>query len=242
MDDKQLETKMNHLRSSIDKMPSRTDKSAIMQRIDRSKSKRRHPKLWVYIGTLTSLIIISLLFLSSTSGLFLGNDKQMANESAPSNEIVATIRKVLETQFTGPDEELIQLLNAPENMTIIGKGVESSDEEKQTNTELESYLNEKYKDHFTENMYSDFIGKYAMGFQTSAHENGYRLEVADISIDQSENNENIYDFSVTVQYQKDDGEKNEAEVTGNAHMKDGKIGNMEYLDDEGLSQALKSDS
>ncbi|HLS07692.1 hypothetical protein [Lentibacillus sp.] len=90
--------------------------------------------------------------------------------------------------------------------------------------------------------YNDFIGAYAIDYQSSAHENGFEMEVADINIEQNENNENIYNFSVTVQYQKEGSDQNDAEVTGYAHMKDGKIGDIAYLEDGGLSEALKAGS
>src|SRR5699024_2688506 len=84
--------------------------------------------------------------------------------------------------------------------------------------------------------YNDFIGAYAIDYQSSAHENGFEMEVADINIEQNENNENIYNFSVTVQYQKEGSDQNDAEVTGYAHMKDGKISDIAYLRSEDMVQ------
>ncbi|WP_164669708.1 hypothetical protein [Virgibacillus doumboii] len=63
MDNNNFDSKLNKLRNSMDNMPSRTDKSAILQKIERKKNKRS--RIMVFGGSVASLMIITLLVLSS---------------------------------------------------------------------------------------------------------------------------------------------------------------------------------
>ncbi len=177
------------------------------------------------------------------SGIFLlivGCSSSDASKNKPQDENITTIETVLEHQFTGPDQELIKLLENPNNQTIIGKeGGNGASEAKQT--ELDLYLEETYKSYFTEDMYNEFIGTYALGYHTAAYNNGYQLEVRNIDIKQNDTTENAYDFTVNVQYQKENNKKMSSEVTGRAHIyEEGKISNIDFSDDDGLLEALNN--
>ncbi|WP_079529260.1 hypothetical protein [Halobacillus hunanensis] len=177
------------------------------------------------------------------SGIFLlivGCSSSDTSKTTPQDENITTIETVLEHQFTGPDQKLIELLDDPNNQTIIGKeGDNGSSETKPT--ELDLYLEETYKSYFTEDMYDKFIGSYALGYHTAAYNNGYQLEVKNIDIKQNDTTENAYDFTVNVQYQKENSQEMTFEVTGRAHIyEEGKISNIDFSDDDGLLEALKT--
>ncbi|UOR14156.1 hypothetical protein [Halobacillus amylolyticus] len=177
------------------------------------------------------------------SGIFLlivGCSSSDTSKTTSQDENITTIETVLEHQFTGPDQKLIELLDDPNNQTIIGKeGDNGSSETKPT--ELDLYLEETYKSYFTEDMYDKFIGSYALGYHTAAYNNGYQLEVKNIDIKQNDTTENAYDFTVNVQYQKENSQEMTFEVTGRAHIyEEGKISNIDFSDDDGLLEALKT--
>ncbi|WP_246187578.1 hypothetical protein [Ornithinibacillus caprae] len=69
MDEKYLDSKMKQLRDSYDNIPPRTDRAAIMKKINKSSIKKGHGKLWAYVGSFAGLIIFSLLILSSIEPL-----------------------------------------------------------------------------------------------------------------------------------------------------------------------------
>lgn len=157
-------------------------------------------------------------------------------EDRAEDENITTIKTVLQEQFTGPDQELIDLLEDPQNATIIGEEETSTP---QNPTELDIYLEEKYKSYFTDNMYDEFIRAYAMQFQISAYESNYQISVESIDVKQNESVEGAYDFTVNVLYQKEDNEEKKAVVSGRAHIyEDGKISNIDFVDDGGLSKIL----
>ncbi len=161
------------------------------------------------------------------------------SEPVHQNENVSTINTVIEHQFTGPDQELIELYNSPENGTEIGDGKEKSDEELEKPTELDLYLKEKYQSHFTENMYSKYIVTYALDYQLAASMNDYKMEVNSINIEHNEKNEDIYDFTANVLYKKEENEQVIAKVSGRANIyEEGKIAKIQFLDDDGLLEAL----
>lgn len=161
--------------------------------------------------------------------------------SAGSSNDVSTdeqmIKGLLEQQFTGPDQKLMDLLDDPENGTVIGKE-ESTPEEP---TELDLYLEDNYKSYFTESMYETFIGSYAMDYHNAASTTGYQFKPENIEIEANDTTEGVYDFSVDVWYQKKGSEEKKATVTGRVNVSDeGTITRYLLKDDEGLSMSLRS--
>jgi hypothetical protein len=163
------------------------------------------------------------------------------SESAPQdNNNITTIETVIEHLFTGPDQELIDLLYSPENITIIGSNTEV--EEVENPTELDLYLEEKYKkSHFTEDMYSQYIVMYVLAYHGTADFNDYHMEVDSIDIEQNATTEGAYDFTVNVLYNKAGNEQMNAEVTGRAHIyEEGKIASFKLFDHKELYEALNT--
>jgi len=164
-----------------------------------------------------------------------------ACSQAGSSEGVSTdeemIKNVLEQQFTGPDQKLMNLLDDPENGTVIGKE-ESTPEEP---TELDMYLEDTYQSSFSESMYDEFIGAYAMDYHAGAYTTGYQFEPENIEIIAVETTEGAYDFTVDVLYQKKRSEEKKATVRGRINVSDqGLITRYQLLDDEGLSMSMRS--
>ncbi|UOQ83432.1 hypothetical protein [Gracilibacillus salinarum] len=146
---------------------------------------------------------------------------------------ITTIKTVLQEQFTGPDLEMINLLEKPENASII-KEEETSPPENPT--ALDKLLEKKYKTYFTDTMYDKFIGAYAMDFQTSAYYGNYQISVKNIDVKQSESAESSYDFRVNVLYQKEGNKEEKAEISGKAIVnEESRIAKIDYLDDGDLT-------
>lgn len=158
--------------------------------------------------------------------------------SSTSNHPEKTIENVLQEQFSGPDQKLMDLLNDPANATVIGEN-EGEYAVGDTITDVDVYLEEKYGAYFTEEMYDKFIGAFALGFQTTAYQHGYQLEVTEIDTQQKDSDD-AYTFEVMVQYKNEERENN-TEVTGEANINDqGKITRILYHDDGGLLEAMRS--
>ncbi|KGP74713.1 hypothetical protein [Pontibacillus yanchengensis] len=162
----------------------------------------------------------------------------MEATSSTEKKHIDTIKHVLEKQFTGPDEELVELFEDPENVTVIGGEGESSSPE--TPTELDKYLEKQYKSYFTPNMYERFIGNFAMDYPLRSHATDYQFRVGNIELDQAESTEGAYDFTVHVMYGKDGMDEKEKKVEGRVNVNgEGKISNIKILDDHGLHEKLK---
>lgn len=150
---------------------------------------------------------------------------------------ITTIETVLTEMFTGPDSKWIRLLEDPANLTIIREGETTSPE---SPTELDLYLAEIYKPHFTESMYEQFVGAYAMNYQVSAYYNHYKINAESIDLTRNDSTDAAYNFNVNVVYSKEDVGEEKAQVSGRAYLnEDGKIAKLVFLKDDGLSIALK---
>lgn len=152
-------------------------------------------------------------------------------QSTSKDDNASSIETVLQNQFNGPDPELMSLLKDPENATFIGNMAKEGNNKEKGN-ELEKYFSEIYKPSFTENMYTKFIGAYAMNYHTAAAENNYKIKVEELKINQDDSNKENYDFSLNVSYEGN--EKNGSEkVKGKAYMNDeGKINKIEYFEND----------
>jgi hypothetical protein len=131
-------------------------------------------------------------------------------ETEQQDENIETIEAVLQTSLTGPDDELIQILD--ENFDALGQ-----------------YEENRYKDYFAdETSYMEFVSRYGSVLMIEPIRNDYKLTVKNIEYEKTDSKEIIYNFSVELQYQKDGAEKSEVEiVTGQANLnEDHKLENM----------------
>ncbi|MFC4556969.1 hypothetical protein ACFO3D_01945 [Virgibacillus kekensis] len=146
---------------------------------------------------------------------------------------ITTLETVLKNTFTaGPDDELTKLLTKRENATIIGEDPEIKQPQKPT--ELDLFLEEMYRTHFTEYMFHEYLTIYATSFQPLG---GERIKVESINIEQLEDYENRYDFITIVELQN---KGKVFEIKGEAKFTEGgKISLFQLLTDSGLSDTLQ---
>lgn len=188
-----------------------------------------HVSMKKYLGILF-LIFTSLLIIGcSANGTAEGNGTK-AEEEDPNR---AVIQKVLELQFTGPDEEFIDLMSNPK-YKMVKNGVEE-------NLEFEKYVKEVYGVYFTESELDAFMRTSGTPYQILANDNGYELSFKDVTIEQNETISNRYNFTAQVGYQKG-GKEEMAEVEGLilfSTKEEGKIGKFQYGNDNGLLDNLR---
>lgn len=142
-----------------------------------------------------------------------------------------TIKRILELQFTGPDEKLMDLSWNPK-YKVVEDGFEK-------NEELMKYINELYGEYFTENELDAFIRTGGSTYQNRAHFGGFELNFKDVTIEQHEKHKNRYTFIAQVGYQKDEEEEKIANVKGLvlfSTTEEGKVGRFQYGFDDGLAE------
>ncbi len=179
------------------------------------------------------LIPIGLLLVS------VGCSANVESETVSNNGNLTTLESVIENTFTGPNQELNALLSEPENATIIGHDKETKSPAQPT--ELEVYLEEMYKPHFTEDMYDEFLDEITLYYHASflARPN-IKTEVDSIDFKQNESEKNIYDFTTNVTFQNEGLDPKIYEVIGQANFtEEGKIAKLIISDDNGLSMILR---
>lgn len=146
---------------------------------------------------------------------------------------IHTLEAVLNNTFNGPDKKLTELLNDPDNATKLAEGQKNPENP----TDLDLYLEEKYKKYFTADMYDEYIDKYALNYQIKDNE---FLKLENTNIKQNETNSNIYHFSSVVEYQKESQKSKSYEVEGEANFTDdGKLTKFKIFTDNELSEKIK---
>lgn len=182
-----------------------------------NKNKKTRSKIF-----LSLMLLVSGLLIAACSNA----DAEDANKEV--------IRKVLEHQFTGPDEEFMELLWNPKYRTVVNN--------KEENKEFDKYVGEVYGPYFTESGLDFFIAAFATQYPTLAYNTGYKLSFKGVTIEQSEKNPYLYTFIVKVGYQKSGDEEKTANVEGKVVFttkEEGEIRKFEYGNDDGLSDKLR---
>ncbi|RSK26572.1 hypothetical protein EJF36_06700 [Bacillus sp. HMF5848] len=160
-------------------------------------------------------VILCVLILGS---LF----SSIAGCSQENDENITTIRTFLANEFTGPNEELTDILD---------KGPYPP--------ELQVYLEHNYKD-FVKDLGLMFNNGHVLTFLRLAYINGYQLSPISIDVKKIETTlNNTYDYKVEVEYSKN--EKTEtAIVIGIINLDDdGDILLIRKLEDHGLLEQLR---
>ncbi len=143
------------------------------------------------------------------------------------------ITKILEHQFTGPDEKFVNLIWNPKYTTVVNN--------KEENKELEEYVEEIYGSYFVSSYMSSFLTSSGTSYPILAHLTEHKLNLADIKIEQSEKMSTRYTFVATVGYWKDGEEEKIADVSGEvifSTKEEGKIGRFQYTGDGGLGKLM----
>ncbi|WP_312755106.1 hypothetical protein [Rummeliibacillus suwonensis] len=170
-----------------------------------------------------SLVLIMSLFLVSACSEYDVEDTNLE-----------VIKKVLELEFTGPNEKFMDLLWNPKYKTVVNG--------KEENKEVDKYVKEVYGPYFLDSYLNTFLNLSGATYQSLAYHSGYKLSFKEITIEQSEKMSNLYTFVATVGYQKNGGEEKTANVSGEATFstkEEGKIGQFQYGDDDGLYETMR---
>lgn len=186
------------------------------------------------------LIFISLFIVGCSANGKAEENERKSEDVVDKNE--QAIRAVIEHEFNGPDEKYKTLWKAMEK----GQNADMDSEEYEAflespeYQELMSYSEETYSPYFTANGYDNFINA-TPAFQYIMADQDYELNTSNIEIDQSENGTTLYDFDFQVEYKDENGESEQYNFSGNAIVpEEGKIGKIEYSDEDGLLQELRN--
>ncbi|PGT77126.1 MULTISPECIES: hypothetical protein [Bacillaceae] len=177
-----------------------------------------------------SILFLSLMLLMS--GFLLA---ACSNADAEDTNKEA-IKKVLEHEFSGPDEKFMEIMWDPKYRTVVNN--------KEENKELDKSLEEIYGTYFTDTGLDSFIAAFGgTQYLTFAYNSGYKLNFMGVTIEQSEKNPYRYTFIAKVGYQKNGDKEKTANVEGEVHFstkEEGKIGRFQYGNDNGLTDILRT--
>jgi hydrogenase maturation factor len=169
-----------------------------------------------------------------------------------------TVRTVLESEFTVPNEEYLLIVkNIDKKMTEIGS---SSPQTNEVNGVEESGVSDEwlayedlvkrtYGPYFMDYFYDDLIPKgiafsYHYGLFGVYGEILYEMKISDIQVTQSENvsSPKKYDFIAQIDYTSKAGEVTQHEIKGMAILSEpGKIGKFVLSEDGGLGDKIGED-
>lgn len=130
----------------------------------------------------------------------------------------SNLNHVLTNQFSGPDETLVQLLNDPEQATVIGD-TDNATENAAGNSELDAYYQEQYREYFTADAYEEFVRIHAAQHHMIAEENEIEMSVEDLRVTRKDTDDRAYDFHLQVAYQNNDPQGT-GNIQGQAWMND----------------------
>ncbi|MDG5472101.1 hypothetical protein P6709_10085 [Jeotgalibacillus sp. ET6] len=175
-----------------------------------------------------------------------------ANEVKASQEKnIASIRAVLETELTVPNESYLQV---QQNLSNKYDEIYATDSEETVYTadptegtpEREAYtefLKQTYEPYFTENGFDFYTSAFALTFHhLGGHpEPDYEIRIQNLKVEKSNNPRAplVYNFTVLIDYIPKKGEPKQFTMTGNAICpEEGKIGELNFRDDGGLQQYI----
>jgi len=166
---------------------------------------------------LTALIGILLLSLGCTE------DSNEESISVGKNS-AENIRALLQEKFNGPNEKLGK----------IWDGLNPNNPKKQQKYEkkLDEYIEENIEPYYSERLYDPRTATYPYRHLHSAHKSGYELKVEDITIRESEDSKDSYDFTVVL---KKFGGSDNKTITLQGAIKmneEGKIIEFSYSNDQ----------
>ncbi|WP_163527285.1 DUF4367 domain-containing protein [Halobacillus ihumii] len=165
-------------------------------------------------------MIKKIIFIAITIFITAGctSTQSSGEDTKKENTTKDDVTKVLEQMFSGPDEELTQLYEKDNYEEIINYYM----------TQFEPYFTEEYMDHAVKtNLLNSFHQK--------AYGNDVNMDIGNMSIEQSEDTKNAYDFEIQV----DVSNGQSADVSGRVNTnEEGKITQIRYIDIKSLSNAF----
>lgn len=183
--------------------------------------------------TISFLLLFACFLVAGCSD----ESKKIKSEEASHSEDInkKTVEAVLELELTAPDKEYVSLM---EKAGVLSNNLSETEANsvKADYEEIDSYVKSIYESYFTENGLERFLSKTpAYQFQHLPKE--YQLSIADIEVNQSENEntKNYYDFIVHVTFESPKEEKTLYEISGKAVFSDdGKIKDIQIGDKDQL--------
>ncbi|QTC41621.1 hypothetical protein I7V34_21710 [Bacillus sp. V3] len=209
-----------------------TDRHEVYSKLtDSMQQKKRKSSVINWSHPILSAIFV-LLFLIG-GGTFIVN-QLMVEQAAPQEKHSDTIKAALKQSFSGPDNELKEILDQKESYL-------EEDKFQQYQDELLTYYDEVYQPYFKKNKIQEYVMENTLTFPEMAYVKGYRLKASSINVTEDKNNEGAFDFTVDVQTVKGGGKVDEVKVSGRVHIgDDGKIQSLRYPESGGLSALVQS--
>ncbi|ALV22646.1 MAG: hypothetical protein RR548_02600 [Carnobacterium sp.] len=185
-------------------------------------------KFFIAIGFFS---LISILVSGCSSGA--KND-----EAVVQDQTVQAIERVLQQTLNAPDEELLA-----EYYYLVNSEAASDEREEPETGTLDTLLEERFGDYFTEQGYEKFIDELAFNYSIGAEASEYQLIIDKIDVTQDEDHPHHYTFDVQLICITDDGEEKIVLITGQAESQEkGKLASLEINDDEGIEQEMADKS
>lgn len=192
-------------------------------------------------GHLSFKRVTGILLMICASLLFAGcSQNGTAEENDASDKNKEAIQAVIEKEFNGPDKKYRELWNAATEIQTAEMNQEEYAAWLKTPAykEYMQYMEEAYLPYFTDNSYETFINTNAFSYSFSDAE--YKINTSEIEINQSENEETLYNFTFIVNYKNEEGQTNDYSFGGNAIVpEEGKIGKIQFDDEDGLIEKIR---
>ncbi|WKA53077.1 hypothetical protein [Planococcus shixiaomingii] len=190
-----------------------------------------------------------LLLLSACFFIVACSQEPAENEAeadAPANtkvEDIASLKKVLEHEFTAPDKEFNRLagdLGALQQPNMSEDDYAAVLESPQYQAYSE-YIEKTYAPYFTENGFENFLNTTAFFYHNFGQD--YQLSIHNLEIVQDEKTASKYSFSFAVNYKNPAGQTDTYDFEGSATSPEaGKIDAFSINDKESLFQKISEDT
>lgn len=148
------------------------------------------------------------IFLTTTLLFVVGCSSEASKIQEKDVDVVKT---VLENNFNGPEEEVREMMN---DVNIEG---------------IVQYEEELFKDYFaSDELYKEYTSTYGSLLWIEPVRNNYELNVTDIEVESTESEDNVYDFTMKIEYKNIDGDSSgEETITGQADLNEDHL--LEYM-------------
>lgn len=227
----ELFQEMQHIERS--KEARRKSLLTLQQKLD----KKKHHIAPIFISIVMASVVFFLVFTLINQNSSPANNLAVGIADEDKNK--AAIRYVLETEFTGPDEEYLVILEELHRQQTDPSYEGYVGNDKPHNPEkLITYVKKTYSSYFTESGLDGFTNS-TPAFAYHWLEIDYRMSINDIEVVQSKNSSapKNYSFTGQVQYVDKDGETSQFEISGNAICSElGKIGRITITGTELMDQ------
>ncbi|TDL34224.1 hypothetical protein E2R51_00465 [Jeotgalibacillus sp. S-D1] len=202
------------------------------------------------------ILLCSCLLFAACSEENPGTQNEEAVSTEDKNK--EAVEAVLKTELNVPNEEYVEVVkNIDKKMTDIGSGSPEANEvvdgvPSGVSDEWLAYedlVKEMYGPYFTEDAFENLIPqalafRYHYGYLGFDEDVQYKMNVSDIQVTKSENENspNHYAFTSQVEYTNNTGDISQHEVKGIAILVEpGKMGTFEIRDDGGLADKVMFD-